>query len=380
MEGREALASLPAQLATLPPHRLAGDLRRTYPPHEASALAEQVGLRAKASERFGAHRDLVYSPAGLEMMTHPVVATRRGGRLAALDVPAADLTCGIGGDLRAMLDAGIRAAGIDNDQAAAILAAANTGGAAARGDAARPPVAPDAAAVMLDPSRRSGATRRFDPAAFSPRWDTCLELAREARAAVIKGPPGIDTRHTPPDAEVEFVQLGRTLRECTLWFGGESQPGLRRAVLLDGHGREVALDSSAPESPTGWHAPAHFVFDPESCVTRAGLVRHLAHVLSARLMDEQLAYLSAPEPASHPMAATFEVLDTVPFSVARLRVRLRERGWRPDEIRRRAFPVEPDELRRLLGRLEGERVTLLCTTIAGNRVVFVARRLAAAQA
>jgi hypothetical protein len=69
------------------------------------------------------------------------------------------------------------------------------------------------------------------------------------------------------------------------------------------------------------------------------------------------------------------VLDVIPFSVSRLKTRLRERGWRADEIRRRAFPVEPDELRRLLGPSEGERVTLLCTTLAGERTVFVARRL-----
>ena len=110
-------------------------------------------------------------------------------------------------------------------------------------------------------------------------------------------------------------------------------------------------------------------------MTRAGLVRHLAHELDARLMDPQVAYLTAESPTFHPMAATFEVLDSLPFSLSRLKTRLRERGWRPDEIRRRAFPVEPDELRRLLGRLEGERVTLLCTTIGGQRRVFAVRRV-----
>jgi hypothetical protein len=93
------------------------------------------------------------------------------------------------------------------------------------------------------------------------------------------------------------------------------------------------------------------------------------------MLDFQVAYLSASEPALSPLAATFEVLDELPFSVNRLRYRLRAGGWRPDEIRRRAFPVEPDELRRLLGKLEGEPVTLLLTTLSGRRTVFIARRL-----
>jgi hypothetical protein len=94
------------------------------------------------------------------------------------------------------------------------------------------------------------------------------------------------------------------------------------------------------------------------------------------MLDTQVAYLSADSPAFDPLAATFEILEVVPFSVRRLRDLLSARGWRPEEIRRRAFPVEPDELRRLLGRLAGDPVTLLCTTLGGNRIVMVVRRLA----
>jgi hypothetical protein len=65
----------------------------------------------------------------------------------------------------------------------------------------------------------------------------------------------------------------------------------------------------------------------------------------------------------------------LPFSVSRLKQRLRERSWRPDEIRRRAFPIEPDELRKLLGRIEGEAVTLLLTTLGGKKTVFITRQL-----
>ncbi|MEX0783887.1 MAG: SAM-dependent methyltransferase [Dehalococcoidia bacterium] len=371
--GREALGGLPGDIAGLTAHRLAEDLRRSFAPEDAAALGEQITLRAKASERWGADHGFLYSAEGLEMMTHPLVAERRALRLASLGLPVADLTCGLGGDLRAILGTGTGASGIERDEATALLASANVTGRVARGDATRPPVDLSTVAILLDPTRRSGVSRRFDPAAFSPPWDVTLELARAARAGVVKGPPGIDLKHVPPAAEVEFVQLGRSLRECALWLGEGSASGLRRAVLLGGG----ALDSTAPEAAAECAEPGPFIFDPESCVTRAGLVRHLAHVLGAQLMDPQVAYLTGPRPEIHPMAATFEVLEALPFSLSRLKARLRERSWRPDEVRRRAFPVEPDELRRLLGRLEGERVALLCTTIAGRRTVFVARRVMA---
>lgn len=370
--GREALAGLPGDLP-LEPNRLAAALRRSFEPAEASALAEQVTLRSRAERHHGSHRGLLYTAAGLEMMTHPAVAARRAERLAGIGPAVIDLTCGIGGDLRAVVEAGVPAAGLEADPATALIAAANTGPASiAVGRAERAPFDTRRFAVIIDPSRREGGARRFDPGAFSPRWDVAVALAQEAAAAVLKAPPGLDSRHIPPDPEVEAVQLGTSMRELSLWFGTGAAPGLRRAVLLPS-GASIASDE--PEGPAETRAPGAFLFDPESCVTRATLVRHLAARLDGWLLDPQVAYLSAGAPAFSPLAATFEVLDVVPFSVARMKERLRERSWRPEEVRRRAFPVEPDELRRLLGRIEGEPVTLLLTTISGKRLAFVARRL-----
>lgn len=373
--GRAALAALPVEHGQLDPVRLSSLLRRTFPGNEAAALGEQVTLRTKAAARLGNGSSLLFTAEGLEMMTHPAVAARRAARLAALGLPVADLTCGIGGDLGACSEAGLRAVGIERDAGTTLLAAANVPGAAVvRGDAARPPLDLGGMAVIVDPSRRGGTGRRFDPAAFSPSWDVAMSLLASAKAGVLKAPPGIEAQHLPQGAEVEYVQLGRSMREAAIWVGAGATAGVRRAVLLP---VGASLDSGAPEAPADVSQVGAFVFDPESCVTLAGLVRHLAHRLGARLIDERVAYLTADAPAFDPLCATFEVLDVVPFSVERVRERLRARGWAPMEIRRRAFPVEPDELRRLLGRIEGEQVTLLCTTVRGKRTVVVGRKLVA---
>ncbi len=370
--GRAALAGLPADLPVADPNQLATFLRRSFPANEAGALAEQLTLRRRAWRNHGTNRDILYTAEGLEMMTHPAVAARRAARLASLGLPVLDLTAGIGGDLRAAAEAGSTAAGLERDAVHAILAAANTGVPVARGDAARPPFDVSRAAILLDPSRRAGGTRRFDPAAFSPTWETVVSLAGSARAAVVKAQPGIEEGHVPATAEIEAIQHGTSMREMTLWLGAGAMPGLRRAVLLPAG---AMLDSTEPEADWSPRAPGTVLFDPESCVTRASLVRHLGHRLGAGLLDPHLAYLSADEPAFSPLAATFQVLDALPFSLQRLKERLRAGQWRPDEIRRRAFPIEPDELRKLLGKLEGERVTLLLTTIGGQRTVFICRRL-----
>lgn len=371
--GRAALAAIPLDAGRDDPNRLVTGLRKAHPPAEASALAEQATLRSKAAARFGQDPAMLLTATGLEMMTHPLAAERRARRLARLGLPVADLTCGLGGDLAACARLGIPSTGLERDPATAILARANVPSASiVIGDAGRPPFRLDGLALLLDPARREAARRTFDPAAFSPSWETCLDLLGQARAAVLKAPPGLDRERVPHWAEMEAVQLGTGMREVTLWAGAGTSPGLRRAVLLpDG----AELTSEAPECPETPVPIGRYIFDPESCVTRAGLVRHLGQRLGARLLDPQVAYLTASLPAFDPLTATFEVLEVVPFSIRRLKELLATRSWRPQEIRRRAFPVEPDELRRLLGRLNGEPVTLLCTTVGGNRLVIIVRRL-----
>jgi hypothetical protein len=348
-------------------------LRRRFPPPEAAALGEQLALRDKARERGLPATGWLYTAEGQQMMTHPLVAERRARRLAARGASVVDLTCGIGGDLMYIADRARDAVGLDSDPVSALLAASNVRGATVlQGDATRPPLQLGSRSVLIDPARRDGRGRRFDPAAFAPDWDTCIALALQASAGVVKAPPGIAQAYVPADAEIEFVQLGRSLREATLWFGEGACPARRRAVLLP---RGATLDSTADECEVAAVPVGGMVLDPEGCITRAGLVRHLAAQAGGRLVDANTAWITGDKLTPTPFGTRFEILDSVPFSLRRLRDHMRSRGWRPDQIRRRAFPIEPDELRRLLHIESGEPVTVLCTTVAGARVAWIARTL-----
>ncbi|MEZ4481612.1 MAG: hypothetical protein R3B97_10745 [Dehalococcoidia bacterium] len=368
--GRQDLQSV-STLSSADPVARSTRLRALFPPEAAAALGEQLTLRTRATGRIDEPASWLFTANGLQMMTHPLVANRRARRLAALGLPVADLTCGLGGDLRALAAGCSPVIAVEQREVTALLARANAPAAiVVRGDAARPPIDTAGFALLIDPSRREGGSREPDPASFSPPWDTAIILARGARAAVLKGPPGIKDRDIPEGAEVEFIQVGRSLRESAHWVGGDAVPGLRRAVHLPSG---AAIESTAPES-TPTPAPlGAVIFDPESCVTRAGLVRHLAARLGASLLDPQVAYLTGPQGRSVPLAAAFDVLDAFPFSLRSLKAMLRAHRWRPVEVRRRAFPVEPDDLRRLLGKIDGDPVTLLCTTLAGKRLVVVGR-------
>jgi hypothetical protein len=247
--------------------------------------------------------------------------------------------------------------GVERDRVSAMLAAANVPDAGiVQGDAARAPLEIGRFAVVIDPSRRGARGRRFDPEAFSPPWDVGMALAREARAAVVKGPPGIDLSHVPVDAEVEFVQMHKGCGSARCGWGGHhvriaAQCCCRRGWYRFDRARGGDRDGPARRSCSTW-----------------------SRVASRRNSWTHRSRTSRPTSRRSTRSRTFEVLEVVPFSVAPSGDAPGTR-WRADEIRRRAFPVEPDELRRLLGSMEGSRVSLLCTTLQGRRTVVVARRL-----
>jgi hypothetical protein len=300
-DATRAFTNLPAGATELPLNQRLAALRRQMPPELASAVSEQIDLRARAFARgFPNARTWLFTPPGLEMVTHPLVASRRAERVAALGLPVADLTCGIGGDLAALVEAGARCVGVDRDAVHCLLAAHNVPSASVlRGSATEAPLKLERTAVVLDPSRREGGSRTFDPARFSPNWDECLQLAAAAPAAAIKTQPGIPLSAIPTGAEVEFVQLGRSLREAAIYVGAAASFAGTCAVHLPSG---ECIDSREPEAPAEMKEQGAFIYDPESCVTRAGLVRHLAHRLGARMLDPQVAYLTSDEPHSTPHA------------------------------------------------------------------------------
>src|SRR5690606_5871120 len=89
-------------------------------------------------------------------------------------------------------------------------------------------------AVFLDPARRGGRGRVFDPEAYAPPLSRAVALARRAPLAALKVAPGLPHEAVPQGAEAEWVSAGGDVKEAVLWFGtgGGGPSGPRRATLL----------------------------------------------------------------------------------------------------------------------------------------------------
>ncbi|MFC5671373.1 methyltransferase domain-containing protein [Streptomyces incanus] len=379
-------------------------LRREHPAELVSAALGQARLRQRAVVKFGAEDAgrMFFTPNGVEQSTRASVATYRAGRLKELGVTSvADLCCGIGGDAIALARAGIRVLAVDRDPLTAAAARANADalGLADLIEVREADVTEvDTAgydAVFVDPARRGGRGRVFDPEAYSPPLSWAIEAARRApRAAALKVAPGIPHEAVPGDAEAEWISDGGDVKEAVLWFGTghaaapsetvaspgpgpapdpEPDPGAVRATLLPGP--RTLLSRGLPDPAV--RPPGRYLYEPDGAVIRAHLVAEVADRLDGGLIDATIAYITADEHRPTPYATAYEITDRLPFNVKKLKALLRERQVGTLTVKKRGSAVEPEELRRkALPKPHGSAsVTVFLTRVAGAPTMLLGNPL-----
>ncbi|WP_455771177.1 class I SAM-dependent methyltransferase [Streptomyces griseoluteus] len=373
----EGLALLDEVRGTAPADELAvaTRLRRTHPAGLVSAALGQARLRQRAEAKFGAEdaRRMFFTPNGVEQSTRASVAAYRAERMRALGVASvADLCCGIGGDALALARAGVRVLAVDRDPLTAAVARANAEvlGLADLIEVREADVTEvDTAghdAVFVDPARRGGRGRIFDPEAYSPPLSWAVATALAAPRAALKIAPGIPHEAVPAEAEAEWISDGGDVKEAVLWFG-TGAPGGVRATLLPG---PRTLEGRGLPDPAV-RTPGRYLYEPDGAVIRAHLVAEVAEELDGGLLDETIAYITADELRPTPYATAYEITDRMPFNVKKLKALLRERGVGNLTVKKRGSAVEPEELRRKVKPQGPHAATVFMTRVAGAPAMLI---------
>lgn len=326
------------------------------------ALIETTLLRRRAAAKLDGLdvAGWLFTDEALQQATAAEVARHRARRLGAVAVH--DATCSIGTELAVLRESASAVIGSDIDEVRLAIARHNLGGqvTVCRADALRP--ISRESVVLLDPARRSGGTRRFDPRAYAPPLDAVLEVYR-GRPAVIKCAPGIDfdaVRRLGFDGEIEVTSMKGSVREASLW-SPELAGVRRRASMLD-RGESVT-DTDPDECAVA--EPGRFIVDPDGAVVRAGLVRQYATRHGLWQLDADIAYLSGDRVPDG--VRGFEVLDRVPMREKALRHALHAHDCGPLEILVRGVDVDPDALRARLRPHGRQSLALLITRIGRDR-------------
>lgn len=347
--------------------RLAEELRGAYPPDLISAALTQQSLRLAARAKFRLARHMLFSRDGLEQASSDLTAAHSALRFGGFGL-VADLCCGVGGNLAALASTASQVLAVDADLEVLRLARwnADSYGVGSRvtpvcadvRDLALPGGAQSGtavAAIFIDPARRSG-DRRLKAGDCRPPLDWCRGLADRVPAVCVKAAPGLPHFLVPQDWELEFVAVGRDLKEALLW-SPELATCARRATVLPGG--KTLTGQPGPAVPVA--APGEYLLDPNPAVTRAGLVEELARQVGAWKIDPMIAFLAADSAVATPFARTLRVLESMPWHEREAARKLRQLGIGSADIRRRGLAGDVRQIHRRL-ELRGENSATIVLT------------------
>lgn len=400
--GWELLASLQARQETnpIPLRELGGALRASGVEAElAAAVLTQLALREAARTKFGpVASHMVFTRDGLEQATRLVVAVRHAQHFRSAGATrVADLGCGIGSDALAIAGLGLDVLAVDIDPDAAGAAAVNLrdfeGSQVRLGDVMDLDIAELAAegvdAIFADPARRTGASRGSaritNPEAWSPPLSAVLRLARTIDRVGVKVAPGIAHDLIPADWHAQWVSVGGSLVEASLWSPALAPEGRGRScLLLDEAGAAHSLASPCGEAA---NAPAErvevaplgaIIAEADPAVIRSGLLACLAQRVGAGIVSDKIAYLTGDDVPDSPFYDRFEVLEVTNLRPKAIAAALRSRDAGAVEIKKRGADINPEDLRQSLKLRGGTKdLTVIATRLEGRHRAVICRRLPA---
>jgi hypothetical protein len=387
-EGQALLAEVGPIEAKADVVKLVSNLRaKGHDPALVAAVLTQAKLRRRAAGKFGPFADrMLFTEAGLEQASRLNVAALHANRFRQAGITeVADLGCGIGAESLAMASLEINVKAFEIDEVSAAIATYNLSpfenAFVEQADVTTLDLT-KFGGLFFDPARRElggpareRATRKFDPAAFSPTYDFVIEAAAKKPTGVKFG-PGHPHEGIPENAEAQWVSVDGDLVELSLWFGEVARPNIKRAALLvakDGKHEITSHSTARKDAPIG--ELGSYLYEPDNSIVRSHLIGELADQIDARLFAPEIAYLTNDLQIESPWLKGYRVLDNLVFDRKKLKAYLRERNIGTLEIKKRGSDIVPEELRKELSPKGEGAATLIVTRVGDAHRVLVAEAI-----
>ncbi len=348
-------------------------LRRTLAPWQAAALVDQARGRASLMRRHPSGKQLFATAHGAAQSSSFLAAAWRARRYEGCG-EIADLGAGLGVDALALSSVG-RTVALEKDPAIAILLRANLEQADAPSLAVRGCIEecePATEWAFCDPDRRSGGRRTSDPEDGSPPLSLLVRRFREGRwkGLAVKLSPAAPVDRLQGLGELEFVSIGREMKEIVLWMGALSR-GQRRVSFPD---RDFEYEGSGEERASTV-PPATFVHRPDPALLRAGLAGVLATELGVFPLDDAGRLFTGNDDLKHPGFRSMPILAVTAPSRRKVQALVNASALGPFTATRcvRGRGPSPEEFLRGLKKKGGTAAHFFLTTIGGRPRVVVAR-------
>jgi hypothetical protein len=355
---------------------LVSKLRRELSAERVRLVLEQVELRRRARDKFAQAAQMFFTPRGLEQATDENIAAYKAARFDSCG-RIADLCCGIGGDLLG-LAAKATVIAVDRDPIALVLAKANCranghGEVQFESTDVKQFALSRASAWHLDPDRRTEGRRTTRIDRCQPDETSMDRMLGTSSHAAIKLAPTADV---PPSwteaAELEWIGHRRECQQLVAWFGSLARHvGQASAtVLLTGFSDTWTVRGERNKEIPRSRGPARYIIEPHASVLAARLTGAVAEEHGLSAFSSTSGYLTSDRLIADSVLSVFEVTDSLPFDVKRLRSLLRERRIGQLEVKKRGVPHDPEQLRRQL-RVPGDNAATLVVARIDRQVVAI---------
>lgn len=336
---------------------------------ESRALADLLDARRRLKGRHSQSAGWFARSSVARQASSELTAQWRAKRFPA-GAEVADLCSGAGVDAVALADR-CDVIAVESDATSAFFVRTNLERFASRRhlvvEGRAPAASPRTPFCFADPDRRIDGRRVVEPDQASPSLTALLESSCGFEGRGVKLSPMVDTEQLEGMGELEFLSVGRELKEVVLWTGSLARGS--RSVSLPGQGFVL---EGAPQPISRLDSPGEWLFSPDPALVRSGLLGMLGEELGLWGMEPGVAYLSANALCSHPLLKSYRVLEVFPNRIKDIRRFLKQNGLGRVTAGRRRFAESPDKFLKRLGRLKGESTAhLILTTCSGEPRVFV---------
>ena len=367
LEGQEVISQ--ARLATDPLTAITA-LRKKFSSVDP-ALISQALTQAQLQLRLGTRwnidaNDLILTDDGIMQASRPAVAKFRAEWIAktfGANAHVLDLTCGLGFDVLAMANAGLKVTALELDLETALAAQhnlRNTTVEVINADCLNFEVPKSVDVIFVDPARRNpdaprkadGSSHRlFNPEDWSPSWDFVIQLAANYPVAA-KVAPGFDTSLVE-SWDATWISVDGDLVETFLTSTGS---GERSATLIDTQFGAVTKYSG--NQVTKVSSIGNFLIVPDTALIRASALTNLADAASGGLVNEHIAWLTSHDESavrqlinnSPRPAMGFQIVETIKYSDKLLSSAVKNHEASGITIMTRGMQIDVEALRKQLAK------------------------------
>ncbi len=345
-------------------------LRKTLPSWQAAALVDQARGRMSLMRRHPSGDRLFVTARGAAQSSSALAASWRARRFQGLG-PIADLGAGLGIDALALSENGPVVA-VERDPGLAILLRENLSRTPNPALTIRAHIeegVPETDWAFCDPDRRPGGRRISDPEEGSPPLSLLSRFFNEGRweGLAVKLAPAVPTDLVGDLGELEFVSIGRELKEVVLWMGDLAR-GRRRVALPDrGFEWEGPRDTVLPVT-----APGAFVHRPDPALARSGLAGGLAAELGVLPLDDDQRLYTSDEALGHPAFKSMPILAVTTASRRRVQALVNDSALGPLTATRCGRGPSPEQFLKGLRSKGRTPAHFFLTTLGGRPHVVVA--------